>query len=54
MDTIWTLDKNKGISQIANPLIFFGGPNGVQTRVTDVRVPSEGFSTDSHEFTLND
>ena len=37
MDTIWTLDRNKGISRIANFLEFFGGPNGSRTRVTDVR-----------------
>jgi len=26
-----------------NPLEFFNGPNGIRTRVTDVRVPSVAF-----------
>jgi hypothetical protein len=37
VDTIWTLNKNKGISRIVNPLIIFGGPKGIRTHVTDVR-----------------
>ena len=37
MDTIWTLEKKEGISQIANQLKSIGGPNGSRTRVTDVR-----------------
>ena len=37
MDTIGSPGKNKGISQMANPLHLFGGPNGIRTRVTDVR-----------------
>ena len=37
MDTIWSLGKNKGINQMANPLNLFGGPKGIRTPVTDVR-----------------
>ena len=29
--------KKKGINPMANPLHLFGGPNGIRTRVTDVR-----------------
>ena len=37
MDTLWALDKNKGVSRIANLLYLFGGPKGIRTPVTDVR-----------------
>ena len=35
--TIWSPGKNKGISQIANPLKFFGVPKGIRTPVADVK-----------------
>jgi hypothetical protein len=30
------------------------GPNGIRNRVTDVRVPSAAFLTESHGFIYND
>ena len=37
MGAIGSPGKNKGMNQMANPLNLFGGPNGIRTRVTDVR-----------------
>jgi|LQYC01.1.fsa_nt_gi hypothetical protein len=29
MGTLWTADKNKGVSKVANPFIFLNVPNGI-------------------------
>ena len=29
MDTLWALDKNKGLGQLPNPLTLFGVPKGI-------------------------
>ncbi len=40
--------------QMMKPKGRIGGPNGIRTRVTDVRVPSEAFLTDSHQLLQSD
>ena len=37
MDTIWSPERNEGFMIACNQLNLCGGPNGVRTRVTDVR-----------------
>ena len=37
MDTLWALDKNKGLGQLPNPLTLFGVPKGIRTPVADVK-----------------
>ena len=54
MDTIGSLKGNKGFVMVRNSLKLAGGPNRSRIRVTDVRVPSVAFFTDSHGFVWSD